>query len=179
MSKIVESSLSLIGGTPLLRASRYAAKAEATQADILVKLEYLNPAGSVKDRIALAMIGFLTLCLGIMIGGAYHSHCAYLGLVGKMDNEEVMNVIIRYFSMINKCSFLFLFVGLLILFICVAFGWTCLPSFFAFFTPGILYLLLPVVRKLPKGIHIIVCGGWSNLIFVIYYVALIIYTLGK
>lgn len=56
MSKIVESSLSLIGGTPLLRASRYAAKAEATQADILVKLEYLNPAGSVKDRIALAMI---------------------------------------------------------------------------------------------------------------------------
>lgn len=56
MSKIVESSLSLIGGTPLLRASRYAAKAEATKADILVKLEYLNPAGSVKDRIALAMI---------------------------------------------------------------------------------------------------------------------------
>lgn len=56
MSKIVESSLALIGGTPLLRASRYAAKAEASQADILVKLEYLNPAGSVKDRIALAMI---------------------------------------------------------------------------------------------------------------------------
>lgn len=56
MSKIVESSLSLIGGTPLLRASRYAAKVEATKADILVKLEYLNPAGSVKDRIALAMI---------------------------------------------------------------------------------------------------------------------------
>ena len=56
MSKIVESSLELIGKTPLLRASRYAAKAGATDADILVKLEYLNPAGSVKDRVALAMI---------------------------------------------------------------------------------------------------------------------------
>ena len=56
MSKIIESSLELIGGTPLLRASRYAAKAEATQAVILAKLEYLNPAGSVKDRIALAML---------------------------------------------------------------------------------------------------------------------------
>jgi len=56
MSKVLESSLELIGGTPLLRASRYAAKAKAQQADILVKLEYLNPAGSVKDRIALAMI---------------------------------------------------------------------------------------------------------------------------
>ena len=56
MSKIVESSLELIGKTPLLRASRYAAKAGATDADILVKLEYFNPAGSVKDRVALAMI---------------------------------------------------------------------------------------------------------------------------
>lgn len=56
MSKIVESSLELIGGTPMLRASRYAAKADATGANILAKLEYLNPAGSVKDRVALAMI---------------------------------------------------------------------------------------------------------------------------
>lgn len=56
MSKIVESSLELIGGTPLLKASRYAAHANATGATILAKLEYLNPAGSVKDRVALAMI---------------------------------------------------------------------------------------------------------------------------
>ncbi|MGN0391034.1 MAG: cysteine synthase A [Wujia sp.] len=56
MSKITESALELIGGTPLLRASRYAKKAEAENATILAKLEYLNPAGSVKDRIALAMI---------------------------------------------------------------------------------------------------------------------------
>lgn len=56
MNKIVESSLELIGGTPILKASRYAAKANITDATILVKLEYLNPAGSVKDRVALSMI---------------------------------------------------------------------------------------------------------------------------
>lgn len=56
MSKIIESSVELVGGTPLLRASRYAAKANATEANIFTKLEYLNPAGSVKDRIALAMV---------------------------------------------------------------------------------------------------------------------------
>lgn len=56
MSKIVESSIELVGATPLLKASRYAAKANATEATILAKLEYLNPAGSVKDRAALAMI---------------------------------------------------------------------------------------------------------------------------
>ena len=56
MSDIKNSALELIGKTPLLKVSRYAAKAEATNATILAKLEYLNPAGSVKDRIALAMI---------------------------------------------------------------------------------------------------------------------------
>ena len=56
MSKIVESSLELIGNTPLLKVSRYAKKAGATDATILAKLEYFNPAGSVKDRVALAMI---------------------------------------------------------------------------------------------------------------------------
>ena len=56
MSQIKESSLELIGGTPILKLSRYADKAGIKDATILGKLEYLNPAGSVKDRIALAMI---------------------------------------------------------------------------------------------------------------------------
>ena len=55
MKKIIESSLDLIGNTPLLNASRYSANAEVN-ATILAKLEYLNPTGSVKDRAALMMI---------------------------------------------------------------------------------------------------------------------------
>ena len=56
MAKIKESAAELIGGTPLLRLNQYSQKVGATEATILAKLEYLNPAGSVKDRIALAMI---------------------------------------------------------------------------------------------------------------------------
>lgn len=56
MSNIKESALELIGGTPILKLNGYAKKAEINNATILAKLEYLNPAGSVKDRIALAMI---------------------------------------------------------------------------------------------------------------------------
>lgn len=56
MADIKKSSLELIGNTPLLEAERYSKQAGATQATILVKLEYLNPAGSVKDRVALSMI---------------------------------------------------------------------------------------------------------------------------
>lgn len=56
MSKIKESALELIGGTPLLKLNGYTKKKGITEAVILGKLEYLNPSGSVKDRIALAMI---------------------------------------------------------------------------------------------------------------------------
>ena len=56
MSDIKQSALDLIGKTPLLQLNGYSKKAGIKNATILAKLEYLNPAGSVKDRIALAMI---------------------------------------------------------------------------------------------------------------------------
>lgn len=56
MSEIKQSALELIGGTPILQLNRYSEKKGITEATVLAKLEYLNPAGSVKDRIALAMI---------------------------------------------------------------------------------------------------------------------------
>lgn len=56
MSQIKESALELIGKTPILKLNRYTRKAGIADVTILAKLEYLNPAGSVKDRIALAMI---------------------------------------------------------------------------------------------------------------------------
>lgn len=56
MRKIVNSTLELIGETPILKADRYAAAVGMEGVTLLAKLEYLNPAGSVKDRIALAMI---------------------------------------------------------------------------------------------------------------------------
>lgn len=56
MGTIKESSVELIGGTPILKLNRYSAKEGIEGVTLLAKLEYLNPAGSVKDRIALAMI---------------------------------------------------------------------------------------------------------------------------
>ena len=55
MSKIYMSADQLIGGTPLLELKHIEA-AEDLKARVLVKLEYFNPAGSVKDRVARAMI---------------------------------------------------------------------------------------------------------------------------
>ena len=55
MAKVYSEITELIGGTPLLELKRFAA-ANGLDAKILGKLEFFNPAGSVKDRIAAAMI---------------------------------------------------------------------------------------------------------------------------
>ena len=56
MADIKKSASELIGHTPLLEVTHYEETNGITDATILVKLEYFNPAGSVKDRIALHMI---------------------------------------------------------------------------------------------------------------------------
>ena len=55
MAKIYRTADELIGNTPLLRMTHFE-KARGLEAAILAKLEYLNPAGSAKDRVAKAMI---------------------------------------------------------------------------------------------------------------------------
>ncbi len=56
MANIIKSASELVGKTPLLEVSKYQESVGAIEAKILAKLEYFNPAGSVKDRVALQMI---------------------------------------------------------------------------------------------------------------------------
>lgn len=56
MGDIKKSVLELIGNTPVLKAERYQTAAGAEGANVFTKLEYLNPAGSTKDRAALSMV---------------------------------------------------------------------------------------------------------------------------
>lgn len=56
MGKIHTKATELIGHTPLLKVENYSKAEGIENASLLAKLEYLNPAGSVKDRVALAMV---------------------------------------------------------------------------------------------------------------------------
>ena len=55
MKKIAQRLTDLVGNTPLLELNNYS-RSKDLKAHVIVKLEYFNPAGSVKDRVALAMI---------------------------------------------------------------------------------------------------------------------------
>lgn len=56
MARIFQKATELIGHTPLLKVENYMRAKGIQDATLLAKLEYLNPAGSVKDRIALSMV---------------------------------------------------------------------------------------------------------------------------
>ena len=123
---------------------------------------------------ALAIAAFLLSCFGIIAGGGYHSHCVYLGLLGDDKNRDALNTVMKYFQKLPLILYAGEGIGFLLLIILIATGKTVLPRWMFLLSPGILFLLKPIVGRLPKGIRIIVSGGWTNLISVIYYAAVLI-----
>ena len=122
----------------------------------------------------LAFAAFLLNCLGIIAGGAYHSHCAYLGLLGQDEQKEALDIACSYFQKLTLILYAGEGIGLLLLFFLIVTGNTGFPAWMAVLSPGILFLLRPLARKLPKGIHMIVSGGFTNIIFMVYYLLAII-----
>ena len=125
----------------------------------------------------IAYVAFFALCLGIISGGAYHSHCAYLGLLGDERYSDAREIVIRYFSKFAFVMYVGEGIGFLLLIVLIITDNTILPQWMFLLSPGILFLLKKPLRRLPRGIRVIVSGGWTNLISVIYYIAVLIYIL--
>lgn len=122
----------------------------------------------------LAMVAFLLSCFGIITGGAYHSHCAYLGLLGEDRFKEALVIVGKYFQKMPLILYIGEGIGLILLVVLIVMGYTSTPRWMFLLSPAILFLLKPVVGRLPRRIRIVISGGWTNLIFVIYYLAVLI-----
>lgn len=116
-----------------------------------------------------AIAAFLFSCLGIIAGGAYHSHCAYLGLLAKDKYKDARNIVMQYFQKMILIVYIAEGIGFVLLAGIIVTGNSILPRWVFWTSPLILMLLKPLVVRLPKGVRVIVSGGWSNLISVIYY----------
>lgn len=122
----------------------------------------------------MAYVAFFASCLGIISGGAYHTHCAYLGLLGDDRYTEAREIAINYFSKLIWIMYIGEGIGYFLLVFLIVTNHTILPQWTFLLTPGILFLLKKPLRRLPKGIRVIISGGWSNLISVIYYIAVMV-----
>ena len=87
-----------------------------------------------------AFAAFLLSCFGIIAGGAYHSHCAYLGLLGADEHRDGLDIAMKYFQKLALILYAGEGLGLLILIVLIALGKTVFPQWMALISPGVLFL---------------------------------------
>ena len=117
---------------------------------------------------------FLINMFGMILGGAYHIQCAYLGLLSRHENKGAFDEFLKFLKLQEKIVFGIMAIGNIGIAALLLLGFTVFPTWQGFLTPIFFVLLTPFVRRLPKGLHMIICGGWFNIIYFIYYLSLLI-----
>ena len=117
---------------------------------------------------------FLINVLGMILGGTYHIQCAYLGLLSRHENKGAFDEFLKFLKFQAKIVFGIMAIANITLVLVILFGFTVFPRWQALFTPIFLLILTPLAERLPKGLHIIIRGGWFNLLYFIYYFSLLI-----
>lgn len=117
---------------------------------------------------------FLINVLGMIFGGAYHIQCAYLGLLSRHENKGALDEFLKFLKFQAKIVFGIMALANIGIALLIVFGLTVFPSWQALFTPIFLLILTPLAERLPKGLHMIIRGGWFNLLYFIYYFSLLI-----
>lgn len=116
---------------------------------------------------------FLINTLGMILGGAYHMQCAYLGLLSRYENNGAYDEFLKFLKFQAIVVFSIMALGNIGIAVMILRGLTVFPTWQGFLTPIFFVLLTPLVRRLPKGIHMIVCGGWLNIVYFVYYLLLL------
>ncbi len=117
---------------------------------------------------------FLINVFGMILGGAYHIQCAYLGLLSRYENKGAFDEFLKFLKFQAKIVFGIMAIANITLVLVILFGFTVFPRCQALFTPMFLLILTPLAGILPKGLHMIIRGGWLNIIYFIYYLTLLI-----
>ena len=116
---------------------------------------------------------FLLNVLGMILGGTYHIQCAYLGLLSRYENKEAFDEFLRFLKFQAKIVFTTMALANILTALIILFGLTIFPRWQALFTPIFLLIFTPIADRLPKGLHMIIRGGWLNIIYFIYYLSLL------
>lgn len=117
---------------------------------------------------------FLINIFGIILGGTYHIQCAYLGLLSRYENKGAFDEFLKFLKLQAKIVFGIMAIANIGIALVILFGFTVFPRWQVLFTPMFLLIFTPLTGRLPKGLHMIIRGGWFNIIYFIYYLILLI-----
>lgn len=122
--------------------------------------------------IAWTLFGLFTL--SYVFGGAFHMAWIFLGDAAQINDEKQWSSIQARFYRLKPIVFGLLLIPTLSLSLFLLFGGLGLSPWYTCVSPMVLALLLPILRKIPQPIGVWIWGGWTNLIFAIYYAALLL-----
>ncbi len=121
----------------------------------------------------LGLITSLLWMFAFIAGGVFHSHWYYFRLIDEINGRS-FEEIERNVELLKKIAYTGFALATGLLFFMILFHVINLPLFMLFLTPGFLFILLPLLEKLSQPYYLLIVGGWGNLPFIIYYLALIV-----
>lgn len=129
---------------------------------------------TVEESKATALLATLLCALGIIVGGAYHSHFTYLGLLGKAGPPDWLPVVAKNIRLLSNVSTVLIALGMALLAGLIVLGKTGYPRWFVVLTPAVTYFLAPLWKRLPQPLRVVLLGGWYNLMFALFFVVLLL-----
>ena len=123
-----------------------------------------------------AITAVLFHCLGIIVGGAYHSQFVYFGLIEKSGSDAMKKRTLENVALLLKTSMVCIAIGSIILTALIMLGQTIYPRWMAVLTPTVLIFFSGLWSKLPQPFCIVLFGGWNNLVYVILFLSMLMFT---
>lgn len=117
----------------------------------------------------LAKIVLAFLSTGIIFGGAYHAFFPAYGIVAKFGHPEIIDTMTAYTYIIGSITFFSTALGWIFFAYLIVCKKTLYPHWILFFTPLVWLWLSPVFEQLPQPYFMLIVGGWSNLVSVLFF----------
>ncbi len=118
-------------------------------------------------KIAVAI--FILLSIGMMYGSAFHSHFTHLGIMSNFNHLEALKEAESYSMATFAMMFFPTFLAYIVLAYLILSNKTLYPKWIIFFSPIVLFWLAPLMQELPQPFLIVIGGGWSNIVFIIFF----------
>ncbi|MCG8573657.1 MAG: hypothetical protein MI810_02140 [Flavobacteriales bacterium] len=117
----------------------------------------------------LARIVFGILSVGIVFGGAFHSHFTFLGIMSSQGHTQALEISEGY----SILTFSIMFIPGTIAYITLAYliltNKTYYSKWMVLFSPIVLFWFSGLMELLPQPFMMIFAGGWSNIVFIIFF----------
>lgn len=132
-----------------------------------------------KPKGTISMTVFAILSLSVFFGGAFHAFFPAFGIASAQGNTELITVLEEYATYLALFTYILPIVAWVLIVFAILRKQTHYPPLMILATPMLTFWLLFVWRLLPQPFHIILAGGWSNLIMTVFFTVSLIVLSGK